>query len=148
MNLKTKIFNSYKKDEIRPIMFLGVWMDFDELCFIMDELEEKYKNEIVMDEKDYIFYKLVEKFGCNENLAILLGDESGFIANDEVYVGVPLRAFPEAYSITRMKCEVYEDLVKLNLLNHNDDLDSIHIFNDIFIKPQEKKEEVKENGSV
>ncbi len=145
MNLKTKIFNCFRSDQIQPVMLLGVYMDLNEFCFIMDEMKEKYKNEIVVKDDEYIFYKLVEKFNCNKNLVIILGEDCGFISKDECYVGVLLKSFDENYSITRMKCELFNDLLKLGILTYEDDLDSIHIFNDMFIN---EKKEGKKNGIV
>jgi hypothetical protein len=146
-SLKEQIQYKEKTGSLIPITVVGTVTKFDE--YFLDWLvDESNKNQIQFNENTHpevLFESLKKIKGSHEHLFYVSGYEMALLDKEYVFIGMNISHFDENFSLKRIKIEVYNELLKLNYLNRDDDLDFLHIISDILIFDDKIKRLTKED---
>lgn len=152
MDIKKKIREYYLKEYTYPVTMLAVKMDIEDyFMYWLDNILKKYPKETKDKDVYEIVDFLVKKLNLNKNIFFLHGAECCFSTDNECYIGISLEKLNHNFSLTRMKIDFYNDLVKMGILFREDDIDIIYVYSEVYMMDEKDIKEIekeKNSGSV
>lgn len=152
MDIKKKIREYYLKKYTYPVTMLAVKMDIEDyFMYWLDNILKKYPKETKDKDVYEIVDFLVKKLNLNKNIFFLHGAECCFSTDNECYIGISLEKLNHNFSLTRMKIDFYNDLVKMGILFREDDIDIIYVYSEVCMMDEKDIKEIekeKNRGSV
>jgi hypothetical protein len=134
--------------DIFPYTLIGVKCNWENV--FVDWLVDKSIEENIDPDKEpcphTLFKKIAKLKDVELPLSLFVYWEGIYTEDDGCIVGVCIDAFDERKSIKRMKIEVFNDLVKIGLLNDRDKLDWIRLHTDMIIYDKKILEEEENNA--
>lgn len=145
--MNEKQLNELESVEFVPFVLLGIACSYEK--YFLPWLKESCEslNIDILKEEDFeITLAKISRILKTKHEFIMLTGEDCFVSNrDLCMIGIEVDNIPENNSLKRVKIDLYEDLVSMNILNEeNDELRNITFWSDVLIMDKEMIENGEE----